>query len=164
MISKLDFMKFRYAFFLLTVFALISSCGKRYSSNPTILRAESLLYTHPDSAYLLLTGIDHPKQLPEADYAAWCLHYSHACYKLQKTQQYDSIIRFAVDYYKNSGLHKYSGTAYYVQGRFMFGNRPNNETLTTFKNAELELEKTNENNLKGLVEYNIPKGFCFDIF
>ena len=66
---------------LLSIF-FISSCQTEYTKNKTILHAEAVMLTYPGSAFSLLKSIPHPEKLSKADYAAWCLQYSYAQYKL----------------------------------------------------------------------------------
>ena len=65
-------------FLLMILFLFLSACGKHYTQNSIILKAESLLNGHPDSAYNLLKSISNPQYLSKTDYAAWCLHYTYA--------------------------------------------------------------------------------------
>ncbi len=134
---------------------LFVSCQPRYTRNKTILRAESLLNTNPDSAYLLLSSMPHPEKLSEPDYAAWCLHLTHAQYKLYMDTISDSLIRVAVDYYSKTKLYKYSGTAYYLLGCIEQIHKKNADAMAHYKAAEEELSGTEENNLKGLVDFKI---------
>jgi hypothetical protein len=129
------------------------SCGHRYTQNETILCAEKIMNSNPDSAYQLLSNIPHPDKLPKADYAAWCLHYTHARVKLHKEIKSDSLIKIPVNYYKNSQLPKYSGIAYYLSGRVARLNNRNKVALNNFKLAEDILSKTNEESYKGLVKF-----------
>jgi cell division protein FtsL len=140
-------------FILMTL--LLVSCKPRYTENKIILRAESLLFSSPDSSYQLLTSIPHPEKLSKADYAAWCLHFTHAQVKLHNEIKSDSLIMVSVNYYKNSRLLKYCGTAYYLEGCILRQNNNNKAAILAFKLAEDELKETNENKIKGLVEFNI---------
>jgi len=148
----MDYIK--YAVFVLCCVFLFS-CSGSYTKNETILRAESLLYTAPDSSYRLLTSITHPERLSKADYAAWCLQYTHAQYKLYKDIKSDSIIRMAVNYYDNTNLPLQKGTAYYLLGCVLVSNNKGKEALLAFKAADEFLRDANDNNLKGLVKFNI---------
>src|ERR1035437_1157743 len=96
-------------YWLILIVLFFFSCKRHYTRNDIILQAEKSLDTAPDSAYKLLTSITHPEKLPEADYAAWCLQYTYTQYKLQNKITSDSLIRIAVNYYKNSKLKKQSG-------------------------------------------------------
>lgn len=142
--------KIRFAIISL-VFFVVASCGKNYTAHPIILEAERLLSTHPDSSRKLLLSIPLPQALPEADRAAWNLHYSHAMYKLLKEDSIpDSLIHIAIKYYDGSGLDKYAGTAHYVAGCLdQFHQRPQ-KALENYKKALTLLENTQEYNTRGL--------------
>ena len=141
------------------LFTLISmvfiSCQPRYTRNAMILKAENLLSSSPDSTFQILSGIPHPEKLSKADYAAWCLHYTHAQNKLHKEIKSDSLIRISISYYKKSELKKQSGTAYYLLGCIDRQHNKNKEALEALKTAEEMLCLSNEINLKGLVEFNL---------
>jgi len=109
------------------------SCQTEYTKNKTILHADAVMLTYPDSAFRLLKSISHPEKLSKADYAAWCLQYSYAQYKLYQDVTSDSIIHIAVNYYENSRLQKQSGTAYYLLGRILLNNNKNKEAMYTLK-------------------------------
>lgn len=134
---------------------LFNSCQTGYTGNKTILKAEKLLYAYPDSAYSLLTGIEHSEKLSMADNAAWCLHYTHARYKLLKEIKSDSLIRISIDYYSNNKLPRYNGTAWYLLGCIYNSHNQKPEAVFAFKKAEDILRRTNDNRLKGLVAFNI---------
>lgn len=134
---------------------LLCACGTRYTNHNVILRAESLLNEHPDSAYKLLSSITNPEQLPKPDYAAWCLHYTHARYKLYMDINSDSLIKIAVDYYANSKLHKYSGTSYYLLGCVSELLLNKDEAILSYKKASIALENSEEYNTLGLVNFNM---------
>ncbi len=134
---------------------MFSSCLSNYTENRTILKAEKLLNTSPDSAYSLLIGIKNPEKLSKADYAAWCLHYTHAMYKLQKKIESDNLIQISIKYYSNGSLPKYSGTAWYLLGCINSLHNKKPEAVSAFKRAEDILKNSNENKLNGLVAFNI---------
>ena len=153
-----------YLKFLLSVLVclLLASCKPHYTDNETILEAESLLYTAPDSAYRLLLSIKHPENLPKADYAAWCLNYTHVQYKLYMHIKSDSIINIAIDYYSKKDLPQYSGTGYYLAGCIAVQFNQNKKAMLAFKQAENLLKTTKEDNLKGLVNFNIGAAYFRD--
>lgn len=159
--SQYSFRNVNYSnvFFFILACSILLSCKPNYTNNETILRAESLLTTKPDSAYLLLCSIKQPGKLTQADYAAWCLNYTHAQYKLYMDIKSDSVINVAVKYYSRSKLYKYSGTAYYLSGCIAKMHQKNKEAMLAYKKAGELLSNTNEVNLKGLVEFNI--GSCY---
>ncbi|MFZ4583021.1 MAG: hypothetical protein ACOYM7_10270, partial [Paludibacter sp.] len=142
-----------YGFILFILFFI--SCQGYYTRNEVILEAEKLLDTAPDSSFQLLSSISNPQQLAKADYAAWCLHYTHACYKLQKKFTSDSVICIAVNYYKNSKLKTQSGTSYYLLGCISELLQKDKEAMAAYKEAENVLAQTNDNKLKGLVQFSL---------
>ena len=139
--------------FIITL--LMSSCGKQYTNNSIILKAESLLDEHPDSAYQLLASISHPDQLSEKDYAAWCLHFTNSQYKLYKEIKSDSLIKVAVDFYNDSKLKKYSGISFYLLGCVSELLNKKEHAMLAYKNALLVLEGTGEYNTSGLTAINM---------
>jgi len=145
---------------LLSIFFF--SCQTDYTKNKILLHADSVMSIHPDSALRLLQSIPYPEKLSEADYAAWCLQYSFTQYKLNQDITSDSIIRVAVKYYKNSSLSKQSGTAYYLLGRILLNNKKNKEAMSVYKTAEYILKSTEQNDLKGLVDFEIGYLYKYD--
>lgn len=148
-------MNLRMIGWLVVLVALFNSCRSDYTENKTILKAEELLDTSPDSAYSLLISIKHPEKLSKADYAAWCLQYTYAQDKLHKEIKSDSLIQITINYYSSGNLAKYSGTAWYLLGSIHSSHHQKAKAIFAFKKAESILEGTNENKLKGLVAFNI---------
>ena len=140
---------------LVVLVALFNSCRSDYTENKTILKAEELLDTSPDSAYSLLKSIKHPEKLSKADYAAWCLQYTYAQDRLHKEIKSDSLIQIAISYYSSGNLAKHSGTAWYLLGSTYSSQNQKAKAIFAFKKAEEILAGTNENRLKGLVAFNI---------
>ncbi len=147
--------KKRHALVFLLMFVL-ASCGKHYTHHPKILAAEKSLASSPDSSLRLLLSVSSPQALPEADRAAWCLHYAHAMYKLQKEDSVpNSLIDIAIKYYDGSSLYKYSGTAYYLKGCYAESHKKPRKALLYYKKALLLLENTQEYDIRGLTALNI---------
>lgn len=147
-------------YLLIIVFCV--SCKHKYTNNETILKAEILLQNYPDSAYKLLNTINNLNKLSSADYAAWCLHFTHAQYKLYLDIKSDSLIRFAVNYYDNTNIEKYSGTSYYLLGCIHEMNNRKKDAMYCFKKADDILKKTNNYLTKGIVNQKIGYLFLLD--
>jgi len=131
------------------------SCQPYYTKNKTLIRAEVLLSSNPDSAFRTLTSIMQPEKLNKADFAAWCLLYTYAQNKLHQKITSDSLIQISINYYKDSKLAKQSGTAYYLLGCIERDRHKNEEALITLKKADYILTDTYEPSLKGLTAFNI---------
>ena len=153
-VLKFKHMKNRRIFIAVIVALLLSACSATYTDHPIILKAESLVNEHPDSAYNFLSSIEHPEKLSKADYAAWCLHYTQAQYKLYMDIHSDSLINIAVDYYKNSGLKTYSGLSYYMLGCVSELLHKYENAMLAYNMAERALEGTKDYNIQGLVAIN----------
>ncbi len=160
-------MRFEKTIILVCLALIFIGCKHKYTQNQTILRAEKMLNTSPDSAYQLLTTIKNPEALSKADYAAWSLHYTHAQYKLYFDIKSDSLLKIAVDYYADSDLNLYSGTAYYLWGCVSELNSDEKKALYAFRRAN-DLISTRENTdkqylrIKGLINYRISNLFLAD--
>ncbi len=149
-------------FILIGIIILLASCNKRYSTNPDILKAESLLEDSTERALEILLSIPNKATLPKADRAAWDMHYTHAIYKLDSIITTDSLICFSLDYYTNSNLHEHAGKAYYLQGCIAEMRNEYDEAMFAFKQAESKLLKTESWNLLGLVYYKTARLYSFD--
>ena len=134
---------------------LCLSCKPLTTKNETILRADSCMFSAPDKAFRILSNMHHPEKLSIEDYAAWCLNYSHARYKMKIEIKSDSTILIAVNYYRNSRLKKQSGTSLYLLGCIDKNLNKKKEAMESFKMAGDILKETNEENIKGFVYFNI---------
>jgi tetratricopeptide (TPR) repeat protein/predicted Holliday junction resolvase-like endonuclease len=148
-------MSFKNIIFIIISCIVFAACKPGYTENKTILQAESVLYSQPDSAYCLLTSIENPEELSEADYAAWCLHYTHAQYKLYMDIKSDSLINMAINYFNRTDLVGYTGTAYYLAGCIAQKLQDNKRAMSAYKHAADLLEKTDKEDLKGLNYFKI---------
>lgn len=134
---------------------LLASCKGQYTKNTTILRAEALLNSSPDSAYRLLTSMVHPEDLSKADYAAWCLNYTYAQYKLDKNISSDSLIGISVNYYKHCNLPKQSVTSYYLWGCISEMHKNRAQAMQAYKQAESLFDKITNNKLKAVIYFKL---------
>jgi len=140
---------------LILCVSIFISCSRNYTTNPDILSAERMLNTHPDSSFLILSNMRHPEKMGDADYAAWCLNYTHAQYKLHKPNLSDSLIKTSIEYYTQGKDKRHAGIAYYLTGCIYRVNKKNKEAMIAFKNAENLLENTGEYRISGLVQFNM---------
>ena len=89
---------------ILTLLLILAttSCQHYTAITSVFAEAESLMYTHPDSALTLLQAIPNPEQLTGKEQADYALLLTQAKSRNQIYATSDSLIRIAVDYYKNS--------------------------------------------------------------
>lgn len=149
----------KYLVLLLLFCALITSCNKKYTNHPTILRAETIMSTSPKEAMKLLLTIPNPDELPASDYAAWCLQYIRSLNKQDSTIKSDSLIHIAINYYEGTSLHNYAGISYYLLGCIYENRQETQQAMIEFKKAESEFLQINAYNQLALVYYHF--GFLY---
>lgn len=106
-----------FAFFFLSFLLLCYSCKRSsVSTYPILLTADSILWSNPDSALLLLEQIPAPEKLKGADRALYALLLTQARYKCCVLLKNDSLIRLAVDYYEDSKESERLAKSYFYLG------------------------------------------------
>ena len=144
-----------YDLILIIIFIMCYSCGHEFTKNKPILEAERLMVNYPDSAYKILISLPNPENLSKQDYAAWCLQFTQAQLKMQLPIESDSIITYAVNYYKHSNLTTEKGLSLYLEGCVYRLHGKYKESMLDFKLAGDVLKETTEYNQYGLVNFNI---------
>ena len=91
----------------IVVFVLLSiaffSCRENQVASEQMDRAETLLPVYPDSAYVILEGVELPDKLNERQFARWCMLYCRAADKLFKDMLYAEQLDRALGWYKSHG-------------------------------------------------------------
>lgn len=100
--------------FLFFLFALLLFCCTPVKvSHPVLLQANSLMECCPDSALLLLQGIEQPQKMGKTDRAFYALLLTKAEDKNYVTHTTDSLIRTAFDYYSQHGTTRQKMEVWY---------------------------------------------------
>lgn len=144
-------MRKRLLIVLLCAFGLLSSCLREEACD-TFDRIEKYMDIYPDSALWLLNQISHPEKLygkQRADYALLLTQAQDKNYL--DSLQSDSLIKFAVDYYKDGDNKVKAGKALFYYGKMMALQENDTLAMQTYLNALERLEKTKEYKLQGLV-------------
>jgi len=84
--------------FLLII--LLLSCNGNRQANEIIDRAESIVSANPDSALILLQSIHEPEALTDSVLARYWLVNGQAHYNCDRSTAEDSLLKNALDYYK----------------------------------------------------------------
>lgn len=100
---------------LFLIFSL-SACHGGGNETTLLHQADSLMQEFPDSALSLLESIPHPEKLYGSERADYAIFLTRARTKLYVHESSDSLIRFAVDYYKRSWNNERKMQAYYYRG------------------------------------------------
>lgn len=85
---------------LLLLILSLSSCNRYKQANDIIDRAEAIVSHHPDSALLLLQSIHEPEALTDSVLAKYWLVNGQAHYNCNRSTAEDSLLKYALDYYR----------------------------------------------------------------
>ena len=129
--------------FFLTL--LFTGCQDRKHMATTLLQAEALMYTHPDSALQMLEAIPDPEKLTGQEQADYALLLTQARSRCRITATSDSLIRIAADYYLHSDDHDRKATALYYLGDVYTDMGKYTEAIVPLKQAEEALEEVHPN-------------------
>ena len=120
--------------FFLTL--LFTGCQDRKHMATTLLQAEALMYTHPDSALQMLEAIPDPEKLTGQEQADYALLLTQARSRCRITATSDSLIRIATNYYRYSDGHARKATAFLYLGDVYMDMENHTEAIKALKQAE----------------------------
>jgi len=134
---------------------LMSNCKPSQEPTSVFAEAESLMYTHPDSALHLLQAIPNPEQLTEQAQADYALLMTQAKSRNRIYATSDSLIRIAVDYYQNSDeMGQKAKTLLYLGDVLMDMERYADATLP-LKQAEELMEHVSDRQIQTMIYSNL---------
>ena len=84
---------------------------------PLLEKADSLLLSNPDSAFLMLDTVADPEIFPKNEYAEWCLLLTQAEDKSCREHTSEAPIWKATKYYREHGPTLKYAIALYTSGR-----------------------------------------------
>ena len=100
----------------LFLFIVLAGCQQNDKYTALLLQADSIMNVRPDSALALLNLIQFPQEMKTADRALYSLLFTQAEQKNRISHTNDSLIRIAVDYYKDKDDKEQETQAYYYLG------------------------------------------------
>ena len=100
----------------LFLFIALAGCQQNDKYTALLLQADSIMNVRPDSALALLNSIQFPQEMKTADRALYSLLFTQAEQKNRILHTNDSLIRIAVDYYKDKDDKEQETKAYYYLG------------------------------------------------
>lgn len=125
-----------YGCIFLVISLFTRSCNNSANcENESILHAESLIWTRPDSTIAILEELD-TVLLPESDKMKWLLLHEHANMRL--TQQFASgpTIDRVIAYFGSHDVKRYLCEAFYIKGTSYFLKMDYFEAMKCLKEAE----------------------------
>ena len=128
---------------------------------PKLKQAEGLLSTAPDSAYTILSSINHPEDLSELEYATWCLLITQAIDKSYREHTTDSLIHIAVRYFSKHRDKDRLATALYTRGRVERELKMNDKAARSFIEALDLLEGSDKYKLQYLASSQIGHIYAY---
>lgn len=131
----------------------LTGCCNNNSIKATLTRADTLLERDSDSALTLLSNLDPNEIILPFLKAKHSLLHSIAIDKNYIDLKSDSVISYAVKYYKRKGNNLQKAKAYYYQGRIHHNAANTEDAIRCLMEAEAHALKTTDHYLCGLI-YN----------
>ena len=131
-----------FSFFLVTS-VLCQSCKEEVTSARSMLvAADSMMWSNPDSALLVLEQIPDSRELRGEERALYALLLTQARYKSCVLLENDSLIQIAVDYYEGGGKQERLAQAYFYWGCVYMENKEFPKAISLYlKSLELMPKK-----------------------
>ncbi|WP_289756457.1 hypothetical protein [Muribaculum intestinale] len=129
----------RYPLLIMLVAFIVASVAVSCGSNPEIDRqltkAEEIMEQHPDSAYMLLNGIDKETLSTRKEKARYALLMSMALDKNYIDTTTFDVLQPAIDYYLDNGTPDEKLRTYYYKGRIFQNKCDEDDAISTFAKA-----------------------------
>lgn len=136
-------------------FLSLASCGPQYNHDMRLVRADSLMNEHPDSALLILENIDPLHLKNKANHAYYALLLTQARDKNFVVQTDDSLIQTAVRYYDGIKDNKMQAKAYYYWGSVYRDMNQCGEAIKKYLVAITYAKELEDKKLLGVLYNNI---------
>ncbi|WP_297451366.1 hypothetical protein [uncultured Alistipes sp.] len=132
------------------------SCSRHHdASADRIELAERIMDSMPEKALALLDSIAEPERLPRADYALYCLLGTEAKDKTGQPSRSEERIAVASDYFGARRDYERAVRAYFYHSRVLSDLSDDKRRLTMLLRAEEYMPYSPDDNLKGLICYDI---------
>ena len=136
---------------LLLGLLLLMACNDPKHVTDTLHRAEALMNEHPDSAWAVLNTLSPDEMGQNRTRALYALLYTQAQDKNYIDETNDSLIRIAVDYYRDTDDVRHKFLSYYYKGRVHFNAKDYLSATSCYMEAEQLADAVGDNYLTGLL-------------
>ena len=149
-------------------FLIISGCSRSGQVNkqiPELVKAEKVMFDHPDSALHILESMEKPSSRTDKEnHALWCLLTSQAKVKLIMKIPSDSLVKIAYDYYKptNNAKRKAMASLYMGDINYDLGNIE--EAMKYYLEGKTEVEKVEDYKTGYLIMSSLGKLYLYRRF
>lgn len=144
----------KYILLILTIMFCAYSCTRNHE-NEQLLQAKSIVETNPDSALALLKSIKHPENLDKTDFYLYHLLMTQAKYNSGVDISSDTIMKEVQSYFIEKKDIKYSALSGYYYAQVLKKRNALEEAIAACMDVEKYAEQTNDNYLKGSVQFLI---------
>lgn len=109
-----------------------------------LLSAEKLIQKQPDSSLIVLKEITFPGNLSDKEKASYALLLTEAMYNAGRVPESDSLIRLAVDYYKEKQDPVCKGKSFFYYGLYNQNNNNKKKALEYYQKASSAASATSD--------------------
>lgn len=114
------------------VASVVVSCGRNPEIDRQLTKAEEIMEQHPDSAYMLLDGIDKETLSTKKEKARYALLMSMALDKNYIDTTTFDVLQPAIDYYLDNGTPDEKLRTYYYRGRIFQNGEDYGNAMSSF--------------------------------
>lgn len=151
---------FKHLFSTLFLIAFYASCQQEATRHPLLLKADTLMIDHPDSALAVLQSIHQPAGMNRADRALYALLMTRAEDKNEIPITSDSLIQTAVSYYQDGkDPYRKAQSLYYLACAYEDMNKIAPSLNTLLKIEEILKAKYPHDRLMYLVNSNLANQY-----
>ena len=142
-----------------------SGNGKEKTPLPELVRAESVMFDHPDSALHILEAMPMPSaRRDKENHALWCLLVTQAQYKRMMKISSDSLVKIAYDYYKPTNNARRKAMSALYMGDINYGLRNIEDAMQYYLEGKTEVEKTDDYKTGYLVMVSLCRLYLYRDF
>ncbi len=148
---------YRWAIQVVLCFLFISCSHKEGNEtlSNSLLQAESVMYTRPDSALAILEAMPVPTASNRLEHATWCLLLTQAKYKNYVEQTSDSLINMASEYFSTHDNPQRKAMALYYKGALHEEWNHTEQALQCYLEAADYVKQTSDYQLGYLIHVGI---------
>ncbi len=122
--------------FLLSILLFLPSCRYKTSAEQTLVAAEALMEERPDSALVLLEGLDTARLAPGYEKALYGLLQIQAADKNYLLSKDENRITAAADYFRREKDKRHAMLACYYQAQVRLNNNNHARSIVSLLHAE----------------------------
>lgn len=154
-----------YIYVIICLSLIIAGCNSSQNHKeilPELMKAEEVMFDHPDSALYVLENMKKPSSRKNKEnHALWCLLVMQAKYKMAMETPSDSLVKIAYDYYKptNNARRRAMSALYMGNINYELGNIE--DAMEYFLEAKTEVERIEDSKTGFLIMSSLGKLYLY---